>query len=346
MKKAEEELKSSGNQKLKTAVIGLGHQAIKEHIPAIKASQNLELAGVAETDEKKMKSFLNENPSINGYGNFDELLKFQEIDFIVVAVPHCYHYEVTRKAILNKVHVLKEKPFAVNLSEGLELKNIARKNNVQIAICVQRRFNPIYLTFPRWLDRIGEPFRIDAEYTFYVSKPNEGWRGQRTLAGGGCLLDMGYHLVDLLIWYFGLPDKVFAQMPKDVDIENTARVLFEYEKGLQGSLFLSRVISSDLKEYFKVSGSEGTINLYRYSSKAEKIELRSPTGKLLDQLQQKCSQPSMSRDQLEYFVQVIRGERENINNPEIHLNHLAFLEAAYKSKEVASYVNPKDLLCI
>ena len=65
------------NTKLKVGVVGLGHQSLEDHIPAIKTSQDIELVGVVEIDTEKIKSFSEENKNIKIYENFDELIKNQ-----------------------------------------------------------------------------------------------------------------------------------------------------------------------------------------------------------------------------------------------------------------------------
>ncbi|GBD34189.1 hypothetical protein HRbin34_00513 [bacterium HR34] len=195
------------------------------------------------------------------------------------------------------------------------------------------------------IDKIGRPFYIEMKYTFYTDKPHEGWRGKKELAGGGCLIDMGYHMVDLLMWYFGLPDKVFANISFSAkegvlyDAEDTAQVLFKYEKrNLWGSLLVSRVIPPK-QEYINVFGTRGIVHLER-----GKIERYTPSGELVESLKREYSWPSAAQDQLEYFIKVIKGEKQNISGPEFHFNHLAFIQAAYKSVETNQYVNPKDFL--
>ncbi len=156
---------------------------------------------------------------------------------------------------------------------------------------------------------------------------------------------MGYHMIDLLMWYFGLPDKIFAEMSYAAkeriiyDAEDTAQVIFKYDSNnIWGSLLVSRVIPPK-QEYFNVYGTKGIIHLER-----GKIERYSPNGELQESLKREYSWPSAAQDQIEYFIKVIRGEKENISSPEFHFNHLAFIEATYKSKEVHQYINPKEFL--
>lgn len=333
------------NKKLKVGVVGLGHQSLKDHIPAVKMSQDVDLVGVVDTDEKKLNFFLKENKNIKGYNNLDHLFKKESLDFIIIAVPHYAHYKITKKALLKKIHVLKEKPFAISLKQAKKLRNIAKKNSVEIMTVSQRKFSPVYSSFFQLINKIGKPFYIEIRYTFFIKKPYEGWRGKKKLAGGGCLIDMGYHMIDLLMWYFGLPDEIFAETSSTAkenvsyDTEDTANVIFRYKtKKLWGSLLISRVIPPK-QEYFNIYGTKGIIHIER-----GKIERRSSNGKLQELLKQKGDWSSVTQSQLQYFVNVIRGKNQNISNPEFHFNHLAFIEAAYKSKKTNKYINPKSLL--
>jgi len=332
-------------RKLNVGIIGLGHQSLEDHIPAILASNDVELVAVSDIDEEKLKSFSRDHKTIRAHRHFGELLKTENLDFVVITVPHHLHQEIAKEAIKRKIHVLKEKPFAVSLSQAREIKEEAERNGVKIMLTLQRRFNPIYSTFFQLIDKIGAPFFIDAKYTFYTDAPHEGWRGKKELAGGGCLIDMGYHIIDLLIWYFGLPDLVFAETSCAAkegvvyNAEDTTQIIFRYaKKNIFGTLLVSRVIPPKT-EHFDVYGTRGIIHIER-----GKIERRAPNGEKQEVLLREHHWPSAAQDQLEYFVKVIRDEKENISGPDFHFNHLAFIEAAYSSKKSGQFVSPQTLL--
>lgn len=336
---------TSQMQKLKVGVIGLGHQSLEDHIPAIFASPDVELIAVADIEKEKLKAFSKESKGVHTYEHFEDLLNSEKLDFVIVAVPHYLHKDIVEKAIERKIHVLKEKPFAVSLAQAREIKRLAEQNDVKITLTLQRRFNPIYSTFFQFIDKIGTPFFIDSKYTFYTDSPHGGWRGKKEFAGGGCLIDMGYHIIDLLMWYFGLPDFVFAETSCaakegiEYDAEDTAHVLCRYSKqNIFGSILVSRVIPPKT-EYFDVYGTRGIIHIER-----GKIERRAPSGKLQESLLREHNWPSAAQDQLEYFVKIMHGEKENITGPDFHFNHLAFIEAAYRSKLEGRHVSPKTLL--
>lgn len=326
-------------------VVGLGHQSLEDHIPAIRMSKDVVLVGVVEIDKEKLKSFTELHPDIPGYDDLDLFLREQKPEILIIAVPHHVHYEITKKVLSKGIHVLKEKPFAVSLAQAKELAELAKKHNAKMSITLQRRFNPVYSTFLQLKDKIGDPFYISSKYTFYTDSPHTGWRGKRELAGGGCVIDMGYHMIDLLVWYFGLPDKVFAEFScgakenECYDAEDTAQIIFKYDNSkLWGSLLISRVVPPK-QEYFNVYATRGDIHLER-----GKIERFAPNGKPLESLSRQNSWPSACQDQIEHFIRVITDDKENLGSPEFHFNHLAFIEAAYKSKEIGAYVSPKEIL--
>jgi predicted dehydrogenase len=332
-------------KKYQTAIIGLGRQALEDHIPACLQSDDINLVAVVEKDKKRLNDFLKEYKKIKGYNSMEQLLKNNKLDFVIITAPHFIHYELTKKALDKNIHVLKEKPFAISLKEAKKLANIAKKKKLIIGTTLQRRFNPIYSTFTQFIDKIGHPFYIDIKYTFYTEDPYSGWRGKKELAGGGCLLDMGYHVTDLLMWYFDMPNKIFAEFSSSAkenifyNAEDTAQVLFKYDnKELWGSMLISRVIPPK-QEYFHVYGTRGIIKLER-----GKIELYKSNGEIHESLKRDYAWPSAAQDQLEYFVKVISGKKKNISNPNFHFKHLAFIEAAYESNQTKKYTNPKKFI--
>ncbi len=331
--------------RLKAGIVGLGHQSIEDHIPALKQCTDADFVAVTDIDLLKLEKFKKENPAIHAYTSHEEMFTKEKLDFIILALPHHLHFEVTKSAVLKKINILKEKPFTTDLAQARELERLATKNKVIISTTLQRRFNPIYTTFHQFFDKIGSPFFFESKYTFYTNEPHTGWRGQKKLAGGGCLIDMGYHLLDLLLWYFGVPDGVIAESSckakEDViyDAEDTIALLFDYhKKGFFGSVLISRSMAPK-QEYLNVFGTRGSIHLER-----GKIERLSLDGVVQESLHREQGWPSAAFDQINYFVQVIKGKKLNINGPEEQFKHLAVIEAIYLSQKKSCYIDPNEIL--
>jgi predicted dehydrogenase len=330
-------------KKLRAAIIGLGHQAAEDHIPGIYDSQFASLKAICDTNPKKLQEW-EKKLRVKGYKDFHELLDKEDIDFIVIATPHDTHMDIIKKASTKGIHVLKEKPFARSLKEALFINKICRESGIKVMVTLQRRFNPIYTSFFQLKDLIGEPFFVDAKYTLFVDSPYKGWRGSREKAGGGCIIDMGYHMIDMIIWYFGLPKNVHAEFSckaipwKKYDAEDTAHILFAYENGLHGSLILSRYYPPKT-EFIKIVGSRGIIEIER-----GKIRRLKSNGEVSEVLIREHSWPAAAANQIDFFCKVINGEEKEICDPQYHLQHMAFIEACYLSKIKEKYINPRELL--
>lgn len=202
------------------------------------------------------------------------------------------------------------------------LVDICERSGIQLMVTLQRRFNPIYTSFTQLADQIGTPFVVDAQYTLHIDDPSEDWRGLMAKAGGGCVIDMGYHLIDMLLWYFGLPDRVLADISvsarpdRDYDAEDTALIHFAYNSGLYGSLLLSRFIGPKT-EQIRLAGSKGVVHLER-----GRIRCLSNSGEVIESLAREQAWPSAAACQIDYFCCVIEGMRPNVSGPKENLSHM------------------------
>jgi predicted dehydrogenase len=331
----------------KCAIFGIGAQTLNFHIKAIESFSNIKLIGVIEKNQKKLNNFLKNNENIKGYNNFNEFIKNnKDTNFVIISTSHDSHYEISKRAILEGLHILKEKPFAISLKQGREIEKLARKKHVHVLTITQRKFHPAYFNFFKLINKIGRIFYIDIRYTLFTKKQSEEWRDSKQLAGGGCVIDMGYHMIDLLIWYFGLPNSIIAKISHNgkkntiYNTEDTAKIMFNYKKEndkFWGSALISKVISPK-QEQFNVYGTKGTICIGR-----GKIELFSPSGKLKKSFIGDDDWLSSYKTQLRYFLKTIKEEKFS-NDPKFHLNHMAFIESVYASNKQKIYINPKKII--
>ncbi|MFF2952748.1 Gfo/Idh/MocA family protein [Kitasatospora sp. NPDC057965] len=329
--------------KRRAAIIGLGHQAIGDHLPGLLASTRAELVAVCDSDPATLRQRQGAL-QVPGFAHAAELLDAAAPDFVVVAVPHHAGREVVQECAARGVHVLKEKPFATSVPEARDLAEICRAGQVELMVALQRRFNPIYTSVAGLLDQIGTPFLIDGQYTFHTDDPGGGWRGDVRQAGGGCIIDMGYHLIDLLLWYFGLPSRVIAEFSTTAvpgggyDAEDTAVIQLGYDSDLYGSVLLSRWVAPKT-ERLHVVGTRGSVLLTK--GQVQRFDLH---GAVVEELTRPHAPASAATAQIEYFCRVLDGERPNASGPDQHLAHAAFIASCYRSKAAGRYIDPKELL--
>lgn len=339
-------------EKLKVAVIGLGKMNTEDHIPAIMESGQVELMAVCDADEGRVHAKATEL-GIDGFTDVKTMLEEKHPDFAVVAVPHDAYLPILKILAAEGVDILKEKPFARNLVEAKEIAELIENTGVKLLVTLQRRYNPIFKAFEQLRERLGRVFHFDARYTLNIGNLESGWRSSLEAAGGGCLIDMGYHTTDLLMWYFGLPHSVQCTLSgnnrdgQDYEVEDTCSVTMDYGTNgdrngqrLFGNMFLSRVFP-DKSEQITVLGTNGSVEIARFG-----VTRRDNRGEVKDQLLRSGDWPSAFVDQIDQFAHWVKGEPNQVAPGfREHFKHVALIEAAYRSGYNGGIpVNPHELL--
>ncbi|KOT90810.1 hypothetical protein ADK86_25035 [Streptomyces sp. NRRL F-5755] len=184
----------------------------------------------------------------------------------IVATPHHTHFAITERLLRSGVAVLKEKPFALNVQEAHRLAQLIDDENGFLRLAVQRQFSKVFTQAKEALPDLGALRHFEAVYHLNTHPYGNTWRGDEKQAGGGAMLDMGYHTLDLIVSYFGMPHTVRAvQVPgrtgsENLTVEESAAAILEYASGLVGRIFLSRCESSK-HESLSVTGTEGSLTV-------------------------------------------------------------------------------------
>jgi predicted dehydrogenase len=152
---------------------------------------------------------------------------------------------------------------------------------------------------------------------------------------------MGYHLIDLLLWYLGLPDRVLAGISSaaapeaEYDAEDTALVHLSYDRGL---VLVSRS-AGPKTEHLAITGPHGTLTLGRGV-----VRLLDPAGQVVESLLREPAWPCPPAALIDRFCHVLDGTATNPSGPTTHLPHAAFLTAAYASAATNRPADPKEYL--
>lgn len=335
--------------KLRTSLIGLGKIGAEDHLPAILESEHVVLDSICDLNQERIDDVC-KICQIDAFQSIDEMLDKKKPDVAVVAVPHNNYLPVVEKLAFAGVNIMKEKPFATTLDEAKAIHAVASQTNIKLMITLQRRFHPIFQAFEQLRTKIGRVFHFDARYTLNVHDLEKGWRAKKNEAGGGCLIDMGYHSLDLLLWYFGMPKSVYAnlgihnKLGQSYDVEDTCSLNLDYAEQndgehLFGSLFVSRIFPLK-EEKLTVLGTKGAIELQRGS-----ITRMDGKGNTMEKLSREGEWRSAFVDQIDTFAKWVRGEIADIDLTYLdHFQHVAILEAAYKSNKDKTIVDPSLLL--
>lgn len=173
---------------LNIIVIGLGHQALEDHLPAIVESNKYNLVGVVDIDRDHAIG-VSEKYNTEYAVSVSEILSKLPLkpDVALIATPHSAYLEIIEELAENKINIIKikEKPFATSVNEALRIIDLIKKSNVSIFVTLQRRFNPIFASVPQLIKKIGVLYAIEAKYTMNISKLDSDWRANSRIALGG-----------------------------------------------------------------------------------------------------------------------------------------------------------------
>lgn len=198
---------------LRLALIGLGPQGA-EHLEAVGSASDVQFVAGVELQADLREKVARQYPALRGhlYAAIDEL-QTESLDALVLALPHHAYAEVWDKIIGLGLPLLKEKPLARNLEEARYFLNTARQAGCQLQTAIQRRNHPSYKYLRNVLRESGETIReVHAHLHLGFGLPPTAqagaadvrtWRNDPKQSGGGCLLDSGYHMVDLLHYLLG-----------------------------------------------------------------------------------------------------------------------------------------------
>lgn len=196
------------DKKLKVAIIGCGNIS-HSHTQAYQKNPNVEIVACCDINEQRAKDYAKTYNIPHAFGSVDEMLKMKEIDAVSVCVWNNGHCPETIKALNAKKHVLCEKPLAMNTEQALEMQEAAKKNNRLLMVGFVKRYASTTKVFNDFKDAgtFGDIFLIKAHYLRRIGNPG-GWFADKKRSGGGPLIDLGVHIIDLSRFLLGGPKPI------------------------------------------------------------------------------------------------------------------------------------------
>ena len=194
--------------KIKIGIIGTGNIS-NSHIQAYLRNPNVELYAFCDINEKQLHTMGEKYGITRLFTDKDEMLKLPEIDAVSVCTWNSAHAECTIAALNAGKHVLCEKPMALNTQEAEAMKAAAEKNGKLLMIGFVRRYGNDCKILQDFInnDFMGELYYAKATYLRRDGNPG-GWFGDKSRSGGGPLIDLGVHVIDLVRYLSGNPKPV------------------------------------------------------------------------------------------------------------------------------------------
>lgn len=218
-------------------IAGLGAIA-PLHIRAI-LDRGQKITAICDVDAARCKKINDEfNLGAKEYSDYNQMIDSGEIDVIHVCLPHYLHSEVICKALSKDIHVLCEKPLAINYEQLNDIEKAVKNSSATLGVCFQNRYNASVL----YLKEFFTGKEITAATANLVWQRDEkyyasgAWRGKKQYEGGGVMINQAIHSLDLLQWFCGMPETVIAHCSNNslqgvIDVEDTAYGLFSLKNG-------------------------------------------------------------------------------------------------------------------
>ena len=196
---------------INTALLSYGMSGRLFHAPFVELHPGFSLVGCWE---RSSKSIDERYPSVRSYDSLDELLADASIDLVVVNTPTLTHYEYTKKVLETGKHAVVEKAFAGNAEEATELRELARKKGVKLAIFQNRRWDSDFLSMQKVLQEeiLGDIVEANLAYQRFDPNLSPKRHKEEPSSGSGIVKDLGPHVIDQALVLFGLPRAVFADI--------------------------------------------------------------------------------------------------------------------------------------
>ncbi|RYZ60405.1 MAG: oxidoreductase [Chitinophagaceae bacterium] len=198
-------------QQINTAILSFGMSGKLFHAPFLHVHEGFRFYAVLERSKNLAQEIY---PEVKTYRALDELLADSAIELVIVNTPNYTHYDYAKKALQAGKHVIVEKPFVVNRSEGEELKALAEEKGLLLSPYQNRRWDSDFQTVQKvieegWLGNI-----VEAEFHFDRFKTELSPKQHKEIPGPGtgALYDLGAHIIDQALLLFGEPEAVFGDI--------------------------------------------------------------------------------------------------------------------------------------
>ena len=197
---------------IRVAIIGSGQIARTSHIPAYRSIENVEIVAVSDANKEAAKK-LAEDFAIPAYYQ-DSIKMLQEIkpDVVSICVPNKFHYPLTIEALNAGCHVFCEKPPAMNPKEALEMWQLAKKRNLMLTYDFHFRHgtNTAIARKKIAAGELGDVYYTKASWVRRRGIPGWGCFTNREMQGGGPLIDIGAHMLDLACYLLDYPKVAYV----------------------------------------------------------------------------------------------------------------------------------------
>lgn len=320
-------------------ILGAGKIAESQMAPAIGAAPGHELAAVTRREQEAAQRFADRHGAQRAYDRVEALLEDDQVNAVYVATPPHLHARETVLAAAAGKHVLCEKPMALTTGEARAMIDACQANGVMLTICHYQRFNARHQRIRSLLGEgaIGQVTAARINFSDRFPPQPGVWHHDPEISGGGPVMDLGIHCIDLLRFLCGPAESVAALVETLVDsspVADTATLLLRLASGAQAVVTSHWTTANHEPERangLEICGTEGSIVAAPISAKDSAGTLQVLTT---DGVRDYAVEPGGPRPHvalLAAFGDAVAGKSPNPIPGEDGFAGLAVVEAAYES---------------
>ena len=351
------------SKKLRIGVIGCGGIATWAHMPAYENMDNVEIVAMCDIKIEKAKALAEKHSVEKVFEDYHDVIALPEVDAIDICTPNKFHSIIAVDALNAGKHVFSEKPDAVSVEEALKMKEASEKNNKTLMVMRNNRHSAPSKFLKKYIEEgnMGEIYAGRCGWQRTRGIPGKGgWFTTKELSGGGPLIDLGVHMIDLSIWLMGNPTPVsvsgctFNKFASDTteadsehsrfgdavvggtfDVEDLAMGFIRFDNGACLQIEFSWASNIEREERFvELRGTKGG---FKWVDTGEARVFSEEGGKLTDNVR-RCEMGNGHDEALKHFTAIVLDGAEKDYEPIQGVNMIKILEAMYKSAETGREV--------
>ncbi|MCX7918730.1 MAG: Gfo/Idh/MocA family oxidoreductase [bacterium] len=344
--------RKSRSDKVRVGVIGLG--VGQHHIWGYQKCPKAEVVAVCDVDASRAQQVATKENIARWFTDYRKLLELRDIDAVSICTPNYLHRPVAELAFAAGKHVLCEKPLSINAKEGAKIVLAAKKAKRKLMIAYCNRFRGESQVLKQFIDagELGDIYYAKCGWLRRRGIPGiGGWFTTKSQSGGGPLIDLGVHVLDLTLWLMGFPavESVIGSVythfgNKNIgfwwrggtapfDVEDLASAFIKLKNGATLTLdasWASNIEKSD-EFYSRLMGTKGGAELDPL------IIYKEEHGIQVD-VKPACPKVDGFAAETTHFIDCIVNDREPIATGEQGLAVMQILDAIYQSAKTGKQI--------
>ena len=342
-------------KKYKYCCIDAGGISRWKHLPGYETLEEVEICAVSDINEAAFGWVLEKYPDIRTYTDYKEMLAAEKPDIVSICTPNKFHKQMTIDSMMAGAHVHCEKPMAMNEQEAIEMIDARDKYGRELMVGLNNRFSNESFFLRDYIEKgnLGEIYHARCGWRRRRGIPGlGGWFTRKDFSGGGPLIDLGVHMIDITMQMMGAPEpetvsastyrkfegcktrsmgsnKTTADSEGVFDVEDLAVGFVRFDNGTSLSFEISFALNTEKEEWFyELFGTKGGVKF----NKGE-LTIYSEMNDTLVDIHPNTKYKKKALDEFKHFLNIIEKKAKNISPAEDARKMMKLIRAAYESAE-------------